>query len=137
MAVDPGLAGRTFAPTPPYTVSREKILEFGSAIGAVPLEDGHVAPLTFPIVVAFQAMTQFLAEPGIGLELHHVVHGSQKIEQMRPIGSGDHLTATLTIDSVRSAAGADIIATSTKVSTVEGEHVSTAQATLVHRSEAP
>jgi acyl dehydratase len=135
MVVDAGLAGRTFAPTPPYTVSREKILEFSS--GAVPLADGHVAPLTFPILVAFQAMTQFLAEPGIGLELHHVVHGSQRIEQIRPIGSGDHLTATLTIDSVRSAAGADIISTSTKVSTVEGEHVSTAQATLVHRSEAP
>ena len=33
-AARPGLAGRTFEPTPPYTVSREKIAEFTRAIGA-------------------------------------------------------------------------------------------------------
>ena len=36
MPLDPGLAGRTFDPTPPYTVSREKIAEFTRAIGADP-----------------------------------------------------------------------------------------------------
>jgi hypothetical protein len=134
MALDPGLAGRTFAPTPPYAVSREKILEFTAAIGAEPLDDGHLAPPTFPIVVAFLAMTQFLAEPGIGIELRHVVHGAQRFEQVRPIVAGDELTATLTIESVRSAAGADLISTSTSLDTPSGAHVCTAYATLVHRS---
>ncbi len=136
MSLDPEVSGRTFAPTPPYTVSREKILEFTTAIGARPLQDGRIAPLTFPIVVAFSAMTQFLTEPGIGIELRHVVHGAQRIEQVRPIGAGDELTATLTIESVRSAAGADVISTRTSVDTVTGEHVSAAYATLVHRSSA-
>lgn len=137
MAFDRALTGRTFAPTAPYIVSREKILEFTSATGAAPLEDGYVAPLTFPIVVAFQAMTQFLVEPGVGIELRNVVHGAQRIEQTRPVRSGDELTATLTIDSVRSAAGVDLISTCTSLDTVAGEHVSSAYATFVHRSGSP
>lgn len=136
MALDPGLAGRTFAPTPPYAVSREKILEFSASIGAEPLDGGHLAPLTFPIVVGFPALTQFLAEPGIGIELRHVVHGAQRFEQVRPIVAGDELTATLTVESVRSAAGADLISTSTSLDTSAGAHVCTAYATIVHRSSA-
>ena len=41
MAVDPSLAGRTFPPTEPYEVSREKILEFARATGSV--YDGEAA----------------------------------------------------------------------------------------------
>jgi len=135
MAVDPELAGRTFAPTPPYLVSREKILEFTAAIGAAPLDDGRTAPLTFPIVVAFRAMMRFLAEPEVGIELRNVVHGAQRIDQLREVRAGDQLIATLTIESVRSAAGADVISTSTALHAVSGEPVCTAYATLVHRSD--
>lgn len=133
MPLDPGLAGRTFAPTTPYTVSREKIAEFSSAIGAEPIADNDVAPLTFPIVVAFGAMTQLMTDPDVGIELHNVVHGDQRFEQTRPIRSGDVLTATITIDSLRAAAGMDMIGTRTEVTTTEGESVCTAFATLVHR----
>jgi hypothetical protein len=133
MPLDPELAGRTFAPTAPYTVSREKIAEFSSAIGADPIDDDNVAPLTFPIVVAFGAMTQLMTDPDVGIELHNVVHGDQRFEQTRPIRSGDVLTATITIDSLRAAAGMDMIGTRTEVATTEGEPVCTAYATLVHR----
>jgi hypothetical protein len=133
MPLDPGLAGRTFAPTAPYTVSREKIAEFSRAIGAEPIDDNDVAPLTFPIVVAFGAMTQLMTDPDVGIELHNVVHGDQRFEQTRPIRSGDVLTATITIDSLRAAAGMDMIGTRTEVTTTEGEAVCTAFATLVHR----
>ena len=137
MALDPALSGRVFAPTAPYTVGREKIREFTAAIGAPPLEGGDVAPLTFPIVVAFQAMEQFMAEPGIGIELRHVVHADQRFEQSRPVRAGDTLTGTLQIDSLRSAAGMEMIGTRTEISTTDGEHVCTAYATLVHRAGSP
>lgn len=133
MALDPALTRRVFAPTAPYTASREKIREFASAIGAAPLDDSDVAPLTFPIVVAFQAMEQFLAEPGINIELRHVVHGDQRFHQSRPVRAGDTLTGTLRVDSLRAAAGMDMIGTRTEISTIDGEHVCTAHATLVHR----
>ncbi len=133
MALDPGLSGRTFSPTPPYTVSREKIDEFTHAIGSPPLDDGDTAPLTFPIVVAFGAMNDLMTDPDVGIELQNVIHGDQRFEQDRPVRVGDVLTGTLTIDSLRAAAGMDMIGTRTEISTVDGERVATAFATLVHR----
>lgn len=136
MSLDPALAGRTFAPTPPYAVSRAKIAEFNAAIGAEPIDERSTAPLTFPIVVAFQAMTQLLTDPEVGIELHNVIHGDQRFEQARPIEVGDELVATLTIESLRAAAGMDMIGTRTEVKTAGGEPVATAFATLVHRGSA-
>jgi hypothetical protein len=136
MPLDPALAGRTFPPTPPYAVSREKIAEFNAAIGAEPIDNGVTAPLTFPIVIAFTAMTQLMNDPDVGVELHHIVHGDQRFEQARPIRAGDELVATITIDTLRSAAGMDMIGTRTEVATVDGERVATAYATLVHRGAA-
>jgi N-terminal half of MaoC dehydratase len=133
MPLDAGLAGRTFAPTQPYTVSREKIAEFNAAVGAEPIDDGSTAPLTFPIVIAFGAMTQLMTDPDVGIELHHVVHGDQRFEQTRPIRAGDELVGTITVDTLRNAAGMDMIGTRTEIATVDGEQVATAYATLVHR----
>jgi acyl dehydratase len=136
MPLDPGIAGRTFAPTVPYTVSQEKIAEFAAALGAEPIAANTVAPLTFPIVVAFAAMTQLMTDPDVGIELHNVVHGDQRFEQSRPVQAGDVLTATITVDTLRVAAGMDMIGTRTEIETVAGEHVCTAFATLVHRGGA-
>ncbi len=136
MTLDPGIAGRTFGPSAAYIVSREKILEFERAIGATPGGPGGTAPLTFPIVVAFDVLELLLTDADVGLELRNVVHAAQRFEQARPLRAGDEVHATLTVDSVRSAAGADLITTSTEVSTLEGELVCTAVASLVHRSPA-
>jgi hypothetical protein len=131
MAVSPDLAGRTFPPSEPYTVSREKIREFCVAIGA---EAGDEAPPTFPIVVAFEAMQRLMTDPDVGIELHNVVHRDQAFEQVRPVLAGDALTATLTVESTRRAAGTDLIATRTEITDADGELVSTARATLAHRA---
>jgi hypothetical protein len=114
-------------------VSREKIAEFNAAIGAEPLGDGSTAPLTFPIVIAFGAMTQLMTDPDVGIQLHNIVHGDQRFEQARPIQAGDELVGTISIDTLRNAAGMDMIGTRTEIATVDGEHVATAYATLVHR----
>jgi hypothetical protein len=131
MAVSPDLAGRTFPPTEPYTVSREKIREFCAAIGT---EAGDEAPPTFPILVAFEAMHRLMTDPDVGIELHNVVHRDQAFEQVRPVRAGDALAATLTVESMRQAAGTDLIATRTEITDADGELVSTARATLAHRA---
>jgi acyl dehydratase len=133
MPVDPALAGRTFPPTEPYTVSREKILEFAKATGSE--YDGTSAPVTFPIVVAFAAMTALMEDPSVGIALHRVVHGDQRFTYTRPVREGDRLSATLTVDSLRQIGGADIIGTRSEVADADGEPVCTAYATLVHRGE--
>jgi acyl dehydratase len=133
MAVDASLAGRRFPPTEPYAVSHEKILEFAKATGST--YDGGAAPATFPIVVAFAAMTALMEDPSVGIELHHVVHGEQRFTYTRPVRAGDRLTATLSVDSMRQIGGADIIGTRSEIADENGLPVCTAFATLVHRGE--
>jgi len=130
MPVDQSLAGRTFPPTPPYTVSRERVSEFALATGST--YDEGAAPATFPIVVAFAAMTQLMQDPSVGIELHRVVHGEQRFTYTRPVVVGDELSAVLTVDTLRQIGGADIIGTRSEIVDAGGLPVCTAFATLVH-----
>jgi hypothetical protein len=133
MAVDASLAGRTFPPTPPYVVSREKLAEFAHATGST--YAGGPAPATFPIVVAFAAMTALMQDPSVGIALHRVVHGEQRFTYIRPVVPGDELTATLTVETLRQIGGADIIGTRSEITDADGLPVCTAYATLMHRGE--
>jgi acyl dehydratase len=133
MPLDPRVAGRTFPPTAPYTVTRERVAEFAAATGST--YDGGAAPATFPIVVAFGAMRALMADPEVGIELHRVVHGEQRFTYTRPVVVGDELSATLTVDTLRQMGGADIIGTRSEIADQDGAPVCTAFATLVHRGE--
>jgi acyl dehydratase len=121
-------------------VTREKVREFARATGSDGSEgpggpggaDSEVPP-TFPIVVAFTAMSELMAAPGVGIELHRVIHGDQRFTYTRPVRVGDRLTATLSVDSLRQLGGADIIGTRTEITDERGAPVCTAFATLVHR----
>jgi len=144
--LDPALAGRTFPATAAHDVSRYEVSRFATAVGEtdpvhhdvdVARDRGHrdvPAPPTFPIVVAFEAMTAFMSDPDVGIELRNVVHSAQRFVARRPIYAGDVLTATLTVESVRTAAGTDLVATRSDVVTAGGESVCSAYATLAHRA---
>lgn len=139
------IVGRTYGPSQPYEVGREKIREFADAIGDpnpvyrhadAAKEHGHadvVAPPTFAIVVAFPLLQAMLDD--LGLPLHEIMHADQKFAQERPIGPGDVLIGTLTVDKARTMAGNDLIFTRTEITTENGHRVCTAQATVVHRAE--
>lgn len=130
MPVDTSLVGRSFPPTRPYTVSEEKVREFAAATGVV--WDGGPVPATFPIVLAFDAMNAFLAAEDV--ELARIVHGDQKFRYERPVRPGDVLTATLTVSSLRSIGGNDVIGTTSEVTDADGVLVCATSATLVHRA---
>jgi acyl dehydratase len=146
--VDQSFIGRTYPPTPPYEVGREKIREFADAIGdpnpAYRDVDaaralGHpdvVAPPTFPIVLSSRASAQVIFDPELGLDYSRVVHGEQKFVSSRPVYAGDRLTVVVTVENIRTAAGNDIVTTRGDVSTVDGEHVLSAYGTLVARGTA-
>jgi len=127
MPVDQSLVGRDFPPTTPYRVSAEKVREFAAATGS----QVEPVPATFPIVMAFEAMNAFLAEADI--ELSRIVHGEQRFAYERPIALDDVLTATLTVASLRSIGGNDIIGTRSEVRDAAGNLICTTTATLVHR----
>jgi len=130
MSPGPDLTGRTFPPTAPFEVTRDHVEAFAQSFGAS--YDGGEAPPTYPIVVAFAAMRTLLDDPDVGISLRHVVHGEQRFAYTRPVVPGDRLTAELTVTSVRSLGGADIIGTRSEITDADGAHVVTAVATLVH-----
>jgi acyl dehydratase len=129
MAVDQSLVGREFPPTRPYTVSEEKVREFVGATGGE--YDGGPAPATFPIVLAFEAMNDFLEAESI--DLFRIVHGEQRFSYVRPVVPGDVLSATLTVSSLRQIGGNDIIGTTSQITDDTGALVCATSATLVHR----
>ncbi len=148
MPLDQSFVGKVYPPTQPYEVGREKIREFAEAIGednpvhldrAAAQALGYpdvIAPPTFPIVLAMRAGTQVINDPGLGLDYSKVVHGEEKFSYTRPIQAGDVLTVTVSVESIRSAAGNDLITTRGDISTVDGEPVVTAYSTLVARGTA-
>jgi acyl dehydratase len=143
--IDPSYAGRTYPASEPYEVGVEKIREFATAVGdANPAYHdreaakalGHpdvIAPPTFPFVLTFRASRAVIEDPDLGIDYSRVVHGEQRFVAARPIRAGDVLTVTVTVESIRSAGGHDMVTSRSDVATVEGEHVVSAYSTLVVR----
>jgi len=147
MPLDPCFVGRTYPPTPPYQVGREKIREFATAIGALDAEyhdpeaaraAGHadvIAPPTFPIVLTLEASRQIIDDPALGLDWSRVVHGDQRFRYTRPVVAGDELVCVNTVDDLTSRGGHDFVTTRTEVSTAAGDPVVTVWSRLVVRGE--
>ena len=145
--MNPELQGRTFPPTEPYLVGREKVREFARAVFATdPINldpeaaraagyDDVVAPPTFAVVVQEQTLAQLLAEPDAGIDFSRVVHGDQRFTFSRPIMAGDLLTATLTVPSVKTLGGHSIVTAETAITDAAGAHVVTTVSALVVRGE--
>jgi len=145
VAINTGLAGRTYPASEPYEVSRVKIREFADAIGeSSPLHRSReaaqaagypdvIAPPTFPIVIAMSASGSAVADPELGINYAMVVHGEQRFEYSRPLRAGDLVTAQSTIAGIRSAGSLTMLTTQTEIRTVDGEHVCTAYSTIVER----
>ncbi|HST48404.1 FAS1-like dehydratase domain-containing protein [Jatrophihabitans sp.] len=148
MPLDESYVGRVYPPTAPYEVGREKIREFADAIGdrnpayrdpAAAKALGYsdvIAPPTFPIVLSTPAAHQVIRDPELGLDYSKVVHGEQQFSYQRPVQAGDVLQVTVRVESIRMAAGNDLISTRGDVTTVDGELVVTAFSTLVARGTA-
>src|SRR5471030_1347000 len=143
MPLDPSFVGRSYPPTPPYHVGREKIREFAAAIGdgnpaytdvEAAKALGHpdlVAPPTFAIVLSMGAADQVVMDPALGLDYTRVVHGDQRFSYTRPIFAGDELSVVVTVEKIRTVAGNDMITTRGDISTTTGELVCSAFSMLV------
>lgn len=138
MPITPDHAGKTYAPTAPYVVTRGKVAEFAAALGA-PLAEGSgpvVAPPTFGAVVTGPAWDVLFGDPELALQLSRVVHADQQFRYHRPIEPGDVVTATLSIAKVRVRGTTEIITTSVDVRDAVEQTILVADATFVHNREA-
>ncbi|WP_430592231.1 FAS1-like dehydratase domain-containing protein [Humidisolicoccus flavus] len=147
MSVNPEIQGKSYPPTEPYLVGREKVLEFSRAVAATSpinldpaaaVAAGYadvVAPPTFAVVVQERTLAQLLADESAGVDFSRVVHGDQRFSFSRPIVAGDELTATLTVTSIKSLAGNSMVTSEANIVDAAGEHVVTAISTLVVRGD--
>ena len=143
--MNPDLVGRTYPPSQPYLVGREKVREFARALGLfdpiyldvdVARARGFsdlVAPPTYAVRLSMAAAEPVVMDPDLGLDYSRVVHGDQRFEYRRPIVAGDELVCSVTIEGIRAVAGNDILTTRVDISTVSGELVVTSYSTLVSR----
>lgn len=143
MAVDAELVGRSFPPTEPYLVGREKVREFARAVFAT--DPAHtdpgaaralgyadvVAPPTFAIVLQDLTLQQLLAEPGSGIALERLIHAEQRFRYTRPIVAGDELTAQLSITGLRALGKGAMVTSEAEITDAGGAHVVTAISVLL------
>ena len=146
MPLDPSYAGRTYPPSEPYEVCREKLREFARAVGDTDVASRDpeaaralgfpdiVAPPTFAAVVAFRGLDVITSDPELGLDYRRVLHRDQAFRYVRPVFAGDRLTATATIETVKSMRGNDLLTVRCDLATTDGEPVGTVTSTLVSRA---
>ena len=146
MPLDASVGGRSYPPSRPYEVGREKIREFAAAIGdpnpayrdpEAAKSYGHldvIAPPTFPIVVTLDGAVPVIADPDLGIDYSRVVHGEQRFVYARPVYAGDRLVTTASVESARSVGGNDMVRIRCDVATEDGEHVVTAHMLIVARA---
>ncbi|MDQ3154340.1 MAG: MaoC family dehydratase N-terminal domain-containing protein [Actinomycetota bacterium] len=147
MALDSSFVGRSYPRAATYVVGREKIREFADAIGD---EDpvyrdpnaaraaGHpdvIAPPTFTMLLSLRSQQALVSDPELGLDYSRVVHGDQSFTHHRPVRAGDTLSADLHVDSIRFAAGNDMITVRCEITDADGAPVTTARSMLVVRGE--
>jgi acyl dehydratase len=147
MPMDPSFVGRSYPPTAPYQVGREKIREFATAIGAT--DPAHhdptaaralgypdvVAPPTFPVVVSAVANQQLVDDPALGIDYSRVVHGDQRFAYTRPVVAGDELVCVITVEEITGRSGHEFLTSRTEVATTTGEPVVTVWSKIVVRGE--
>src|SRR5688572_4319021 len=147
MPLEQSFIGRTYPPTAPYQVGREKIREFATAIGAGDALHHDVdaakaagypdvgAPPTWPIVITMAALKQIVMDPALGVDYSRVVHGDQRFLYVRPVVAGEDLVVVNHIEEILSRGGHDFLTTRQEVQTTAGELVVTVWHKTVVRGE--
>jgi hypothetical protein len=135
--VNLALEGKRYPRTSPYLVGREKLREFAKAtmLDEALLGEDVVAPTTFPVVIQEQSLKLVITDPEAGLDFSRVVHGEQRFVYTRVIVAGDELTSELSVASIKTLGGNQMITFNTEIFDAQNQLVCTAISTLVVRGE--
>jgi len=128
--VNEALAGKVY-PAVRFPVSPERVAAFARAVGA---EAGSVPP-TFATAPEIEAMRAVIGDPELELDFSRVIHADQYYAWSRPIAPDEVLTATPSIESIRSKAGSELLVIATEIVDEAGSPVVSARCTLVVRPE--
>lgn len=143
--VDASLVGSVFTGTPPFEVTRRDVIAFADAVGATsPVHRDSaaaraagfgdvVAPVTFAVVIAQEAESEYIADPTSGVDFSRVVHADESFTYTRPIVAGETLTTAVHVDSITSRGGLTLVTTRTEITATDGGPVASVVSTLAVR----
>jgi acyl dehydratase len=116
MPVKTEAIGKTYDPVM-YTVGREKIREYASAIGAenpvhfdadaAKAAGFHdiVAPPMFCVVYSSRSVGPAVVDPDVGINFATMVHGGQVFEWGEPVCAGDEITTITKVTEIYEKGG--------------------------------
>ena len=125
--IDPAIVGKRITSSTHFTVNQDAITRFCQAISE---RDDSIAPPTFSFTFIIAAFEETLK--GAGVDWSRMVHGDQRFEIREPIKAGDRLSISSTVESVRSAAGNELVTVRADIER-EGQEIIHAWSTLVVR----
>jgi hypothetical protein len=126
--VNQALAGKVY-PAVRFPMTAERVAAFAGAVGDP--EDG--VPPTFATAPEIEAMRAVIEDPELELDFSRVVHADQSYVWSRRFQVGETVTATPSIESIRSKAGSELLVVATDIDDDAGAVVVSARCTLVVR----
>jgi hypothetical protein len=109
--------GRSLPTTDPVTITAESVARFARAVG---LADGATPPPTYLISLTLPAAERLIDDPDFGLDWSRVLHREQRFAYHRELRAGAVVSCTVTIESIKTVAGNDLLSLRTDVTDAEG-----------------
>ncbi|HEU5130202.1 MAG TPA: MaoC family dehydratase N-terminal domain-containing protein [Glycomyces sp.] len=115
--LDTSYVGRSLPTTEPVTITTESVSRFAQALG---LRDDAALPPTYLISLTLPAADPLIEDPGFGLDFTKVLHRDQRFAYHRELRAGDRVSCTVTVESIKTVAGNDLLALRTDVTDEQG-----------------
>lgn len=120
--------GRTLPSTEPVAITADSVSRFARALG---LRDGGPesddgsrgapkVPPTYLITLTLPAADPLVDDPDFGLDFTKVLHRDQRFAYHRELRAGDSVSCAVTVESIKTVAGNDLLTLRTDVSDVDG-----------------
>jgi hypothetical protein len=110
-------AGRSLPTTEPVAITPDSVTRFAQALGLP--DDGSVPP-TYLISLTLPAAEPLIDDPDFGLDWSRVLHREQRFAYHRELRAGAEVSCTVTVESVKTVAGNDLLALHTDVNDADG-----------------
>jgi hypothetical protein len=110
-------AGRSLPTTEPVAITPDSVTRFAQALGLP--DDGSVPP-TYLISLTLPAAEPLVDDPDFGLDWSRVLHREQRFAYHRELRAGAEVSCTVTVESIKTVAGNDLLALHTHVNDADG-----------------
>lgn len=109
--------GRSLPTTAPVTITAESVTRFAESLG---LADDGILPPTYLISLTLPAADPLIEDPDFGLDFTRVLHREQRFAYHRELRAGASVSCTVTVESIKTVAGNDLLSLHTAVDDAAG-----------------